>query len=90
MGSLGCFSFFPSKNLGAFGDGGMVTCTASAVYEKLKMLRGHGQAVKWGPFIRGSLSDRDILNQVFSEMIMQQKTAPVSAITSISKSCPGV
>ena len=31
------------------------------------LVRGHGQAVKWGPFIRGSLSDRGILNQVFSE-----------------------
>ena len=47
MGSLGCFSFFPSKNLGAFGDGGMVTCTESAVYEKLKMLRSHGASPKY-------------------------------------------
>jgi len=31
------------------------------------LVRGHGRTVKWGPFIRGSLSDRDILNQVFSE-----------------------
>jgi len=31
------------------------------------LVRGHGQAVKYGPFIRGSLSDKDILNQVFSE-----------------------
>jgi dTDP-4-amino-4,6-dideoxygalactose transaminase len=47
MGTLGCFSFFPSKNLGAFGDGGMVTCTSPAVYEKLRMLRAHGASPKY-------------------------------------------
>jgi dTDP-4-amino-4,6-dideoxygalactose transaminase len=47
MGALGCFSFFPSKNLGAFGDGGMVTCTSKDIYEKLKILRNHGANPKY-------------------------------------------
>lgn len=42
MGDLGCFSFFPSKNLGGFGDGGMVTCNSDELAEKIHMLRVHG------------------------------------------------
>ena len=42
MGDLGCFSFFPSKNLGGFGDGGMVTCNSDELAEKIYMLRVHG------------------------------------------------
>ncbi len=47
MGSFGCFSFFPSKNLGAFGDGGIVTVKEAAFYEKLHILRVHGSHPKY-------------------------------------------
>ncbi len=47
MGDFGCFSFFPSKNLGAFGDGGIVTTHSDKLYEKLRMLRGHGSHPKY-------------------------------------------
>jgi dTDP-4-amino-4,6-dideoxygalactose transaminase len=47
MGELGCFSFFPSKNLGAFGDGGMVTTDSDELYDKLRILRVHGSHPKY-------------------------------------------
>ncbi|MDP2647517.1 MAG: DegT/DnrJ/EryC1/StrS family aminotransferase [Desulfobacterales bacterium] len=47
LGDYGCFSFFPSKNLGAFGDGGMVTTNSETFYEKLRVLRVHGSDPKY-------------------------------------------
>jgi len=47
MGDFGCFSFFPSKNLGAFGDGGIVTTNSDDFYDKLGTLRAHGSRPKY-------------------------------------------
>lgn len=42
MGDAGCFSFFPTKNLGAFGDAGIVTTNSKEAYKKMILLRQHG------------------------------------------------
>lgn len=47
MGDYGCFSFFPSKNLGGAGDGGMISTNDPAIAERLQMLRVHGSRKKY-------------------------------------------
>jgi dTDP-4-amino-4,6-dideoxygalactose transaminase len=47
MGDCGIYSFFPSKNLGGLGDGGMVVTSNKALYDKLKVLRVHGSKPKY-------------------------------------------
>ena len=47
MSDFGCFSFFPSKNLGAFGDGGIVITGSDELYDKLRVLRVHGSHPKY-------------------------------------------
>jgi len=47
IGLAGCFSFFPSKNLGGIGDGGMVTCQDEPFAKKIELLRNHGAYPKY-------------------------------------------
>lgn len=61
MGDIGCFSFYPGKNLGAYGDGGMVTTNNDEMTEKVKILRDHGKASKFDHKVIGYNSRLDCL-----------------------------
>ncbi len=47
IGDIGCFSFYPAKNLGAYGDGGLITTDNDDLSQKLRMLRNYGQPEKY-------------------------------------------
>lgn len=61
FGDLGCFSFYPSKNLGAFGDGGIITTDREDLYEKISSLRNYGSKIKYQHDLKGMNSRLDNL-----------------------------
>ncbi|MGB7439361.1 MAG: DegT/DnrJ/EryC1/StrS family aminotransferase [Candidatus Acidiferrum sp.] len=61
LGDFGCFSFFPSKNLGAAGDGGLITTNDPEMAERLRMIRVHGSKTKYSHEVQGINSRLDAL-----------------------------
>lgn len=59
FGDIGCFSFFPTKNLGAFGDGGAIATNNSGIAEKIRLLRNYGSVRKYYHEIEGINSRLD-------------------------------
>jgi dTDP-4-amino-4,6-dideoxygalactose transaminase len=62
FGLCGCFSFFPSKNLGCAGDGGLITTTDAKIADELRLLRAHGSRKKYQYEIIGTNSRLDALH----------------------------
>jgi len=61
MGDIGCLSFFPSKNLGGFGDGGMIITNSKELADKIRMLRVHGSTIRYIHSAIGTNSRLDAL-----------------------------
>lgn len=58
-GDVGCFSFFPTKNLGGYGDGGVIVTSDKEIAKKLRMLRGHGSESRYHHVMLGINSRLD-------------------------------
>ena len=61
FGQIGCLSFYPTKNLGAFGDGGLLTATDPAIADRLRLLRAHGMQPRYYHQVVGINSRLDTL-----------------------------
>ncbi|MFA5059097.1 MAG: DegT/DnrJ/EryC1/StrS family aminotransferase [Candidatus Omnitrophota bacterium] len=64
LGDIACFSFYPTKGLGAFGDGGMIVTANKDLYEKCLMLRDYGRVGRYNHKIKGYNSRLDTLQAV--------------------------
>ena len=71
IGLAGCHSFFPSKNLGCYGDGGMITTNSAELAENMRMLRNHGSKVRYHHDIIGYNSRLDELQAVILRVKLQ-------------------
>ena len=61
IGDLGCFSFFPTKNMGCYGDGGAIITNNSKLFERIVMIKNHGQKQKYRHDLVGVNSRLDTL-----------------------------
>lgn len=97
IGDVGCYSFFPGKNLGCYGDGGMVVTNDAPVYEKLKMLRNHGSTAKYYYGMHGYNSRLDTLQAAILNVKLKHidgwidmRIANAGYYSGLLKSAPGI
>lgn len=90
-GDIGCFSFYPTKNLGAFGDSGAIVTDNKEIYDKIKMLRNYGSKKKYNNELLGVNSRLDELQAAllsvkikhYSELREERKTIAEKYINGI-------
>jgi dTDP-4-amino-4,6-dideoxygalactose transaminase len=72
LGNIGCTSFFPSKNLGCYGDGGALYTNDDALAEKIRMIANHGQKVKYYHEVVGCNSRLDSIQAAVLRIKLRQ------------------
>ncbi len=79
MGDAGAFSFFPTKNLGGFGDGGMITTNSDEIASEVKVLRNHGSRQQYFYDIMGFNSRLDEIQAVVLRKRMRHLSSWIDA-----------
>ena len=97
LGDLGCISFFPSKNLGGYGDGGMIVTNSEAYSKHLRVLRNHGSAQKYYATEQGWNSRLDEIQAAILRVKLRHldnwgaaRRKNASSYTQLLKAVPGV
>ncbi|CAG0911070.1 unnamed protein product, partial [Cyprideis torosa] len=72
IGDIGCTSFYPSKNLGAYGDGGAIFCDDEVLGEKIRMIANHGQSVRYYHDLIGCNSRLDAIQAAILDIKLAQ------------------
>ena len=79
IGTIGCTSFFPSKNLGGYGDGGAIMTNDDALAEKLKMVANHGQSKRYYHDVVGCNSRLDTIQAAILEIKLKHLDSYIDA-----------
>jgi dTDP-4-amino-4,6-dideoxygalactose transaminase len=79
IGHIGCTSFYPSKNLGAYGDGGAMTTDDDTLADKLKMIASHGQSKKYYHDVVGCNSRLDAMQAAVLDIKLKHLDAYIAA-----------
>lgn len=79
MGTIGCTSFFPSKNLGCYGDGGALMTDEDELAEKIRMIANHGQKVKYHHSVLGCNSRLDTIQAAVLDVKLKHLDAYCAA-----------
>ena len=97
IGHIGCTSFFPSKNLGCYGDGGAIYTQDAQLAEKIKMIANHGQKVKYVHEVVGCNSRLDTLQAAILNVKLKKLNTYIAARQAVAtaydtafESCEGL
>lgn len=97
IGDIGCFSFYPTKNLGACGDGGMVVTNNKKIYKRLFMLRNYGRRDRYNHLVLGYNSRLDTVQAAILRLKLQKldkwnnmRRQNAKIYNKYLKDCPGL